>query len=183
DLGGLSDGDKDKLNTEFAQLKEEIGRIIGNTDFNGKKVLQGSLSAGGTFQVGYSTAADNQITISVANLSNVSGLNTIMAAGTAISAGQSASNIHSVINNIDIAIQKIDTARSDLGAIQNRFSATIDNLSNAIENQSAARSRIVDADFAVETANLSRSQILQQAGTSMLAQANQAPQSVLSLLG
>ncbi|SEA11139.1 flagellin [Marinobacterium iners] len=181
--GGLSDGDKDKLNTEFAQLKEEIGRIIGNTDFNGKKVLQGSLSAGGTFQVGYSTAADNQITISVANLSDVSGLDTIMAAGTAISAGQSASNIHSVINNIDIAIQKIDTARSDLGAIQNRFSATIDNLSNAIENQSAARSRIVDADFAVETANLSRSQILQQAGTSMLAQANQAPQSVLSLLG
>jgi flagellin len=70
-----------------------------------------------------------------------------------------------------------------LGAIQNRFSATIDNLSTAIENQSAARSRILDADFAVETANLSRSQILQQAGTSMLAQANQAPQSVLGLLG
>jgi len=86
------------------------------------------------------------------------------------------------INNIDAAISSIDTERSNLGSVQNRFTTTIANLQNGIENQSAAKSRIVDADFAQETANLSRGQILQQAGTAMLAQANQSGQGVLTLL-
>ncbi|GAB0153079.1 flagellin [Marinobacterium sp. BA1] len=176
--GGLSDGDKDKLATEFNSLRDEIGRIIDNTDYNGKKVLDGDIT-NAVFQVGYSTAADNQISITIGALAAASGIASVIGTASIGAAGSA----KQAINAIDIAIASIDTKRSELGAIQNRFSATIDNLSNAIENQSAARSRIVDADFAVETANLSRSQILQQAGTSMLAQANQAPQSVLSLLG
>ena len=88
-----------------------------------------------------------------------------------------------MLDAIDAAIEKIDGFRSDLGAVQNRFTTTISNLQSSIENQSAARSRIMDADFAVETSNLSRSQILQQAGTAMLAQANQSQQNVLKLLG
>ncbi len=177
--GGLSNSDKNKLSTEFNSLKEEIDRIIKNTDYNGKKVLNGEIS-GAVFQVGYSTAADNQISVTIGSIASAAGVTSVLADAISIGSGGDALE---AINAIDAAIATIDTKRSELGAVQNRFSATIDNLSNAIENQSAARSRIVDADFAVETANLSRSQILQQAGTSMLAQANQAPQSVLSLLG
>lgn len=178
--GALSDGDKDKLATEFNSLRDEIDRIIKNTDYNGKKVLNGGIN-GAVFQVGYSTAADNQISITIGSIASKVGLSVVLD-DTAISIG-AAGDAGSAIEAIDKAIASIDTKRSELGAIQNRFSATVDNLSSAIENQSAARSRILDADFAVETANLSRSQILQQAGTSMLAQANQAPQSVLGLLG
>lgn len=236
--GAVSGGDREKLNSEFRQLSEEIQRIIENTDFNGKKVLQGSITgSAGNFQVGANTTADNQIQVSIGNLLTASGIASVVGASFAIGdagtlvagasvagpstltaqpsyttsdglggntalnptasisvagasiAGASVtsyaittSDILAAVDTIDTAIGKIDSMRSDLGAVQNRFSATIDNLANAIENQSAARSRIMDADFAVETANLSRSQILQQAGTSMLAQANQAPQSVLGLL-
>lgn len=175
--GAVSSDDKDKLNAEFLQLSEEITRIIENTDFNGKKVLGGSIN-GALFQVGAGTSTNNQISVTISNLASASGIASAIAA----SIGGTSGDALGAIDAIDAAIEKIDSMRSDLGAIQNRFSATIDNLANAIENQSAARSRIMDADFAVETANLSRSQILQQAGTSMLAQANQAPQSVLGLL-
>lgn len=238
--GAVSGGDRDKLNSEFRQLSEEIQRIIENTDFNGKKVLQGSIQgSAGNFQVGANTTSDNQIQVSIGNLLTASGIASVVGASFAIgdagtlvagasvtgasvtgliaqpsvvatvtaatawsavpsvtglvtgtlAAGPSVvsyaittSDILAAVDTIDTALGKIDSMRSDLGAVQNRFSATIDNLANAIENQSAAKSRIMDADFAVETANLSRSQILQQAGTSMLAQANQAPQSVLGLL-
>lgn len=179
--GAVSSGDKDKLNAEFEQLNDEIDRIIKNTEFNDKKILQGSVS-NTVFQVGAGTAGDNQISVAITSLASAGTQLASLAAKT-ISGTISASGVRSVIDIIDKAIAEIDSKRADLGAIQNRFSATIDNLANAIENQSAARSRILDADFAVETANLSRSQILQQAGTSMLAQANQAPQSVLGLLG
>lgn len=179
--GGLSDGDKLKLNEEFGQLREEIDRIIKNTDFNGKQVLTGDAS-NAVFQVGYSTASHNQIAVGISNLQGAAGVASVLVSGTVKISGSTSAALNA-INTIDAAIEKIDDMRSELGAVQNRFSATIDNLANAIENQSAARSRIMDADFAVETANLSRSQILQQAGTSMLAQANQAPQSVLGLLG
>jgi len=182
--GAVSSGDKDKLTSEFAQLKAEITRIIDNTEFNGKKVLKGSINAA-VFQVGANTSTNNQITVTISNLAatTTTGFSTVLATGTSIGGSATTANIRGFIDKIDAAIGVVDTMRSNLGAIQNRFSATIDNLANAIENQSAARSRIMDADFAVETANLSRSQILQQAGTSMLAQANQAPQSVLGLLG
>ncbi|WP_417667282.1 flagellin [Pseudidiomarina sp.] len=178
---GVSGDDKDKLNAEFEQLQAELGRIIENTEFNGKKVLQGDIS-NAVFQVGFGTTGDNQISVTIGNLESAAGLSAVLTTAK-IDNTASAGAVRSVINKIDAALESIDTKRADLGAIQNRFSATIDNLSTAIENQSAARSRILDADFAVETANLSRSQILQQAGTSMLAQANQAPQSVLGLLG
>jgi len=182
--GAVSSGDKDKLTSEFAQLKAEITRIIDNTEFNGKKVLKGSINAA-VFQVGANTSTNNQISVTISNLAatDTAGFSTVLATGTSIGGSATTTAIRGFIDKIDEAIGVIDTMRSNLGAIQNRFSATIDNLANAIENQSAARSRIMDADFAVETANLSRSQILQQAGTSMLAQANQAPQSVLGLLG
>ncbi len=181
-FGAVDSSDREKLQTEFKQLGDEIGRIISNTEFNGKKVLNGDLS-GVTFQVGAGTAADNQISITVSNLSAASGLGSLFGGGAvSIGSGATFSDAQNAINAIDTAIKKIDTFRSTLGAVQNRFSTTVGNLQSSIENQSAARSRILDADFATETSNLSRSQILQQAGTAMLAQANQSSQSVLSLL-
>lgn len=87
-----------------------------------------------------------------------------------------------VLSSIDTALKAVDTQRSDLGAIQNRFESTISNLNNTVTNLSAAQSRIQDADYATEVSNMSRAQILQQAGTSVLSQANQVPQTVLSLL-
>jgi flagellin len=178
---GITASDKDKLQTEFKQLNDELVRIIGNTEFNGKKIIGGSLASGIAIQVGANTAADNQISVQIADLlSNISQTNEVTTAS--IGGSTTVSQVLSAINQIDAAIQSIDTARAKLGAVQNRFTTTIGNLQSSIENQSAARSRITDTDFAAETASLSRSQILQQAGTAMLAQANQSGQSVLSLL-
>ncbi|MCK9605230.1 MAG: flagellin FliC [Methylomonas sp.] len=179
--GAVSDSDRQKLQTEFKQLGDEINRIIENTEFNGKKILNGSL-VGAIFQVGAGTSVNNQISITVSDLQGVSGISAIAAGGVSIGSGAASADVLSAINTIDTAIAKIDDFRATLGAVQNRFTTTIGNLQSSIENQSAARSRILDADFAVETSNLSRSQILQQAGTAMLAQANQSTQSVLSLL-
>ncbi|MGZ8191792.1 MAG: flagellin N-terminal helical domain-containing protein [Methylococcaceae bacterium] len=176
---GMTGADKDKLQTEFKQLNDELSRIVANTEFNGKKIINGSLASGIAIQVGANTAADNQISISIPDVSGILSL-TVTAAS--IGANASMTDVLSAINQIDSAIQSIDTARAKLGAVQNRFTTTIGNLQSSIENQSAARSRIIDADFAMETAALSRSQILQQAGTAMLAQANQSTQSVLKLL-
>ncbi len=175
---GMTGADKNKLQTEFKQLNDELSRIITNTEFNGKKIINGSLSGGIAIQVGANTTADNQISIDIGNMSIA--VSEVVAAS--IGSNASITDVLSAINQIDAAIQSIDTARAKLGAVQNRFTTTIGNLQSSIENQSAARSRITDTDFAAETANLSRSQILQQAGTAMLAQANQSGQSVLSLL-
>ncbi|WP_404359937.1 flagellin [Methylotuvimicrobium sp. KM1] len=190
--GAVNAADQAKLQTEFEQLQSEIGRIITNTEFNGKKILNGGLS-GQVFQVGANTTSDNRISLTVNNLSAAAstGLGSILMTSVVIggSAGTSAgataitaSNVGAVIDGLDRALSRIDTFRSTLGAMQNRFTTTISNLQSSIENQSAARSRIMDADFAAETAALSRNQILQQAGVAMLSQANQAPQTVLSLL-
>lgn len=181
-FGAVSGSDRDKLQSEFKQLGDEISRIIKNTEFNGKKILNGSL-VGANFQVGANSAADNQISITVSNLSAASGIQSLFgAAAVSIGSGATSTGVRAAMAAIDTAIRKIDTFRSNLGAIQNRFTTTIGNLQSSIENQSAARSRIMDADFATETSNLSRSQILQQAGTAMLAQANQSTQNVLTLL-
>lgn len=181
-FGAVSSGDREKLQTEFKQLGDEISRIIKNTEFNGKKVLNGALS-GANFQVGANTASDNQISVTISNLALASGITSLFSTA-AVSIGSLATStgVRDAVDAIDTAIRKVDTFRSTLGAVQNRFSTTISNLQSSIENQSAARSRIMDADFAVETSNMSRSQILQQAGTAMLAQANQSQQNVLSLL-
>jgi flagellin len=175
---GVASSDREKLQTEFKQLNDELSRIVQNTEFNGKKIINGALSGGMVIQVGANTATDNQISIDIADLSG--SLSDVTAAS--IGSTATISNIRSAIDSIDAAIKNIDTSRAKLGAIQNRFTTTIGNLQSSIENQSAARSRITDTDFAQETANLSRSQILQQAGTAMLAQANQSTQSVLKLL-
>jgi flagellin len=182
----VSSDDRAKLNTEFSQLGLEVSRIIDNTKYNGKQLLKGSLD-GANFQVGWSTAADNQISVTVSNLASVSGVTSLLGTGKSIafaglSNGAVESGIASVIQAIDVAVGKVDTFRSKLGAVQSRFTMTITNLESAIEAQSAARSRILDADFAAETANLAKSQVLQQAGTAMLAQANQLPSQVLTLL-
>jgi flagellin len=174
----VTGSDREKLQTEFKQLNDELTRIISNTEFNGKKIIAGSLASGAAIQVGANTTSDNQITVTISNMSAV------IASVTGVSIGSAAtvSGALAAIDALDAAIKAIDTSRASLGAIQNRFTTTISNLQSSIENQSAARSRITDTDFAQETASLSRNQILQQAGTAMLAQANQSGQSVLSLL-
>lgn len=176
--GSVTTADREKLQNEFNQLNNEISRIITNTEFNGKKILNGDLSGGVIFQVGPNTAADNQISIDITNLSVT--ISNVTAAS--IGSNTTNANILSAIDAIDTAIKGIDQARSRLGAVQNRFTRTIANLQASVENQSAARSRIMDADFATETAALSRAKILRQAGTAMMAQANQKSQNVLSLL-
>lgn len=179
--GSVDSSDRQKLQTEFSQLGAELSRIIQNTEFNGKKILNGGMSQV-NFQIGANTTFDNQISVNVSNLAGVNSLSALF--GTKLSIGSMANshNVRSAISAIDTAIGKIDIFRSNLGAIQNRFTTTISNLQTAIVNQSAARSRIMDTNFAAETANLSRAQIIQQAGTAMLSQANQSTQGVLSLL-
>jgi flagellin len=163
--GTLSTSDKAAITAEAAQLASEIERIGTTTNFNGIKLLDGSASTI-KFQVG---ANDND-TISVTTESLGTDVGSIdVAQTTAISA-------------IDAAIGKVSTLRSTFGAVQNRLEHTLNNISTYQENLTASESRIRDVDMASEMVEFSKDQILQQAGTSMLAQANQAPQSVLSLL-
>jgi flagellin len=176
-----SDDDKDSLNKEFAELQSEITRVLGGTAFNGKKVL-GADATALVFQVGANTTADDTITVNTTDMTANSSITAVTGNTTVIDATATAGTIANVIDNIDAAIDTINNTRATFGANQSRFDAVISNLQQSVENQSAARSRIMDADFASETANLSRSQILLQAGNAMIAQANQAPQQVLSLL-
>jgi flagellin len=179
--GTNSDNDKNSLNKEFAELQKEISRVLGGTAFNGKKIL-GADGTSFTFQVGANTSAEDSITVDFENMTSNAEVSAVTVTTASIGSAADASAIASVIGNIDAAIDEINDKRATFGATQSRFDAVISNLQVAVENQSAARSRIVDADFAVETANLSRAQILQQAGNAMIAQANQLPQQVLRLL-
>jgi flagellin len=172
--GTVSAADKQSLDAEFQALLAEIDRISTSTEFNGTQVLTGGASV--TLQIGFKDQADNQLTINFSDLSNLA----ITVNAASIDTGP---NALAALGFLDTDIDTISGARAEVGAIQNRLESTIRNLANVVENQSAARSRIRDADFAVETANLTRTQILQQAGTAMLAQANQIPQNVLQLLG
>ncbi|MDP9044620.1 MAG: flagellin domain-containing protein [Pseudomonadota bacterium] len=176
-----SGSDKDSLNQEFQQLGAEIGRVLGGTSFNGAAILGGSAGSL-TFQVGANTTSNDTISITTTNMTTDPSI-TAVTGGKIDSTVASGTALNAVINNIDAAINDINSQRAVFGATQNRFSAVITNLQTSVENQSAASSRITDADFAAETANMSRSQILQQAGTAMVAQANQLPQQVLKLLG
>ena len=182
-----SDGDKDSLDKEFGELAKELQRVLGGTTFNGLNVLAGNA---GTlvFQVGANTSGNDTISITTVNMTSdaditaVAGTNNAGAGRAQIDASANASAIHTVIDNIDAALDTVSAQRATLGASQSRFDAVIANLQISIENQSAARSRITDTDFAAETANLSRAQILQQAGNAMVAQANQLPEQVMQLL-
>jgi flagellin len=179
--GTNSDSDKNSLNKEFQELQKEINRVMGGTAFNGKKIL-GADGTNFTFQVGANTDAEDTITVNFENMVSNTDMSAITVSTASIGSTADMSAIASVISNIDTALDTINDKRATFGATQSRFEAVISNLQVAVENQSAARSRIVDADFATETANLSRAQILQQAGNAMIAQANQLPQQVLRLL-
>nr|WP_113866685.1 flagellin [Brenneria salicis]NMN91183.1 flagellin [Brenneria salicis ATCC 15712 = DSM 30166]RBP62289.1 flagellin [Brenneria salicis ATCC 15712 = DSM 30166]RLM30534.1 flagellin [Brenneria salicis ATCC 15712 = DSM 30166] len=187
-----SSTDRESIATEMQQRLDEINRVASSATFNSTKLLDGSASGGISIQVGANTGSDEVITIDSGALVNATtggGLASgVAAAVTALAAdlsgavGGSGGLAQTIVDAVDTALQSVDTARSNLGAIQNRFESTITNLNNSINNLSAARSRIQDADYATEVSNMSRAQILQQAGTSVLSQANQVPQTVLSLL-
>ncbi|MDZ7654060.1 MAG: flagellin [Burkholderiaceae bacterium] len=174
--GTNNSGDRDNLNEEFGQLKSEITRLVSSTQFNGTTLLSGSQTF--TFQIGAGTTA-NVDTISVTG-TDLSTLSSTVAALQITGADATASTAS--ITSLDAQINTITRNRATWGSVQNRFESVISNLQVSSENLSAARGRIVDADYAAETAALTRAQILQQAGVAMLAQANAAPQSVLSLL-
>jgi len=170
--GTYSSGNRADMDKEFQELGAEISRIAANTDFNGTKVLNTSSSF--NMQVGWEAGQ----TIAVAGVSAAGGTVATATAGDITTSATA----NTAITNLDAAITTITGHRATLGAKQNRLESAVRNLQNIAENQSAARSRIRDADFASETANLTRTQILQQAGVAMLAQANALPQNVLSLL-
>jgi flagellin len=174
-----SGSDKDSLNQEFQQLGSEIGRVLAGTSFNGAAILGASAGAL-TFQVGANTTANDSITITTTDMTADASITAVT--GSTIDSTATTALLNTVVNNIDAAIDDVNSKRAVFGASQNRFNAVVSNLQSSVENQSAAKSRITDADFAAETANMSRSQILSQAGTAMVAQANQLPQSVLKLL-
>jgi flagellin len=160
-------GDRANLDAEFQQLSAEVSRIATQTKFNGSAIVGPSAGAQ-VFQVGPNNG--DTLTITTTQITTVGGDIT------------SAANASTAVAAIDAKLDVITTSRATYGAAMSRFSMAIQNLQISTENQSAARGRIMDADFAAETSNLSRAQILQQAGTAMVAQANQLPQQVLQLL-
>jgi len=161
--GTLCDTERSKIDTEYAALQNEASRVQGAAKLNGQSVF-----ASFTFQVG----ADASDTITGT-------FSSVGVSGTSVSTSAAAST---ALASIDVWLGSLATNRAGVGGIQSRLNFTIQYLEGARENQSAAKSRIMDADFAMETANLTRAQILQQAGTAMVSQANQLPQNVLSLL-
>jgi flagellin len=165
--GSNGTSDRANLDTEYQQLSAEVARIAAQTKFNGSAIVGPSAGAQ-TFQIGANNG--DTLTITTTQVTTVGGdITTAANASTAVSA-------------IDGKLDIISTSRATYGAAMSRFSMAIQNLQISAENQSAARGRIMDADFAAETSNMSRANILQQAGTAMVAQANQLPQQVLQLL-
>ena len=198
--GSNSAKDREALQKEVDQLGAEINRISKDTTFAGTKLLDGNYS--GSFQVGADANQTIGFSLSQAGGFSISGIaaaaNTTVNVGTVIGTAINVTAIFAAGSSISISTQDgaqqvlaaadamlgvVDSKRAELGAVQNRLDSTIRNQSNISENVSAARSRIRDADFATETANMTKQNILQQAASSILAQANQRPQSALSLLG
>lgn len=190
DNGINSAQDRQAIQEEINELQKELNRIADTTEFSGKKLLNGDIAGGINFLVGSTGSAAERVSISVNSMradaigSGVEIDGNAVAIGSVadvdVSATQSSQEQLAVL---DKAISEVGSQRSRLGAIQNRFNSTISNLTNIVENVSAARSRIMDTDFAAETAKLVRFQIMQQASIAILAQANQRPQAALSLLG
>jgi flagellin len=189
--GTLSSTDRTALNTEFVALRNEIERIADNTQWNGDNLLDGTAGANGllTFQVGYE--ASQTITVNVGDLELAAGAATYSAGTTAggiLAADLSAITIttaalsNTQVTNLDAAIAGLDAKRSAIGSTLNVLEFSVDSLANASQNASQARSRIADADYATETTELARTQIIAQAATAMLSQANQQSQNVLALL-
>jgi flagellin len=170
--GQYDEANRSALDTEYQQLASEINRVVSATNFNGQKLLDGTFSAGMTFQIGATSSGESQIAVSIGTVS----------IDTDAITGSSGDTALSEISKLDTLIDSINNNRAALGAIQNRFEGVLTQLSAARENTEAARGRIMDADYAAETAKLARAQVLQQAGVAMLSQANAMPQNVLSLL-
>ncbi|MBS0898392.1 flagellin [Pantoea dispersa] len=196
-----SASDIDSIQSEVNQRLAEIDRVTKQTDFNGTKVLNNDTAKTFSFQVGSKDGESIDITLNsssgwnkytasgttaLGNNTVASGDRKVKASGfdvlTATVTGASGAVVSGALTTIDEAIKSVDTQRSLLGASQNRFESTITNLNNTVNNLSSARSRIQDSDYATEVSNMSRAQILQQAGSTVLAQANQVPQTMLSLL-
>jgi flagellin len=184
--GTNTQADRTSLNDEYMQLARESARTLSGTLFNGQAILATTNTS--TFQIGANTSANiDNITVAAFDWTSVANITTAIGAAvgtdpTTAVAGTDGSFALSAITAIDSALTAINSQRATFGAVQNRFESVVSNLMVASENQAAARSRIMDADYAAETAAMSRAQILQQAGNAMVAQANQLPQQVLSLL-
>jgi flagellin len=185
--GTNSNDDRTSLNEEFVQLAQEVTRTLQGTQFNGRPILADGVS--NVFQIGANNDSsidrievDGFAWTGVGAITDVVGSAVLTTGATPAQQITDITTASDVISDIDLAINAINSQRATFGAVQNRFENVISNLMVATENQAAARSRIMDADYAAETANLSRAQILQQAGNAMVAQANQLPQQVLSLL-
>ena len=185
--GTNSAADRTSMNDEFVQLAQEATRTLGGTQFNGKNILATTNNA--TFQIGANNTSDvDQITVAAfdwkTNTDITATLGNTILSGTGTPTVQitDVATAQGALNSIDSALNAVNSQRGTFGATQNRFENVVSTLMVATENQSAARSRIMDADYATETANLSRASILQQAGNAMVAQANQLPQQVLALL-
>ena len=181
-----STADRTSTNTEYLQLASEVSRTLSGTMFNGANIL--ATSSVSIFQVGANTSSTlDQISVAAFNWTSAAAITTAVGAavGTAPTtavAGTDGTFALAAITALDAAITAVNSQRATFGAVQNRFDNVVSTLMVSAENQTAARSRIMDADYAVETSNLSRANILQQAGNAMVAQANQLPQQVLALL-
>ncbi|MEH8127850.1 flagellin [Aeromonas veronii] len=183
--GSNTNADRSALQQEVKQLATEINRIAKDTTFGGTKLLNGTYK--GVFQVGADAKQTISFSLTQANGFSISGINAAATAGGGFAAISTLSistqdNAQSVLGAVDKMIAGVDKKRAELGAIQNRMESTIRNQANIAENLSSARSRVRDADFAVETAALTQYNILQQAASTVLAQANQRPNGALSLL-
>lgn len=176
----LGSNERGYIQTEFTQLGQEIDRISNVTDFAGQKLLDGSASAGLTLQVGINNTTNDRLQFKITKLATTTLGSTSLHVGSA--SLSTATNAQKAIGVFDRAIQQLSSARASVGATQNRLNVTVSNLAISQQNLSAAQSRITDVDVASETASLTKSQILSQAGLAVLAQANKMPQSALSLL-
>lgn len=168
--------DRNALQAEVSSLKSEMSRVAQTTQFGGVNLLDGKFSA--KFLVGANAGANQNISVNISRTDGWGAKGLGLANLSVQSVGQSSA----AINLLDNGIKTVDSQRAKLGAIQNRFDSTIRNLTNVSENVTGARSRIRDTDFAKETAQLTKSKILQQTSTSILAQANQRPQAALALI-
>lgn len=181
--GTNSTADRTTLNQEYTALAGEVTRVLESTKFNGLSLLNSAAPATGfDFQVGANNNANEKINVATSDITAGTGIAAVTTGGSASIADATGALALTAMNSLTTAIDEVSSARAKFGAAQNRFDAVISNLQIASENQTASRSRIVDADFAAETANLTRGQILQQAGTAMLAQANSLPNGVMALL-
>ena len=175
-----NDSDRASLNQEYQALAEEIKRNLAGASFNGTKLFAGAAAL--TFQVGANAATTDQITINTENLAGDAKFTAVIGNNNKPDGIATVTAASAALGKLDDMLALVNSKRAEFGATQNRFEAVIQTLQVSAENQTAARSRIMDADFASETASLTRSQVLQQAGTAMLSQANSLPNNVLSLL-